>query len=66
MIGTRYEGYDICVVENSARFIARVTRPGAPAAHDGGLAQAWSGRPRMRHARAPEAAMAAIDTRQIR
>ena len=66
MISTRYEGYDICVVENSARFIPRVTRPGALIEHDGARAQSWSGRPRMSYARALEVAMTAIDTRQIR
>lgn len=66
MISTRYEGYDICVVEHAARFIPRVTRPGALIAHDGGLAQSWSSRPRLSYARALEVAMAAIDTQQIR
>ena len=66
MVHTRYEGYDICVVENSARLIPRVTRPGASIEHDGGRAQAWSGAPRLSYARALETAMTAIDTQQIR
>lgn len=66
MSSTQYEGYDICVVEHSARFIPRVTRPGALIEHDGTRAQAWSGVPRLSYARALETAMTAIDTRQIR
>ena len=61
-----YLDYEIAVVPDGARFIARVSRPGGLMEHDGRSSEVWLSASCVSQERALWVAKSAIDTDRIR